>query len=97
MPPKKTQDSPYLKVAMAKALHHGNMSVGVHDVHLPDGWLLKARKVLVPPVSLHGRKRRDEICRRPAARPNVRHGLVVVGSAGIRALTEALLGCTRRR
>jgi hypothetical protein len=42
---KKTQDKPYLNVAMARAMYRDNTSVGVRVVHPLDGWLLNARRL----------------------------------------------------
>jgi hypothetical protein len=47
---KKQRDRPYMNVEMAMALHHQKMSVRWRDIHLPDGWLVKARRVSTPPV-----------------------------------------------
>jgi hypothetical protein len=58
---KKTQDRPYLNIAMVKAMYHDNASMGVRDVHLPaGGWLLNTRRVSDPLVPRHERERRDE-------------------------------------
>jgi hypothetical protein len=35
---------PYLSIVIARASHRDNASVGVRDVHLPDNWLLNARR-----------------------------------------------------
>jgi hypothetical protein len=50
-----------MNAALASLLDEHNRSVGMHGVHLPDGWLLNARRVPVPPTSCHGRERLDEI------------------------------------
>jgi hypothetical protein len=43
--------------------------MGVRDVHLPGGWHLNTRRVMVPPVPQRGRERCNEICRRRAILP----------------------------
>jgi hypothetical protein len=48
-------------VEIVQALYDQNKSVGLRDVHLPGGWHLNARRVLVPPVPRRGLARRDEI------------------------------------
>jgi hypothetical protein len=68
-PSKKTHKLPYLNVDLAHALFDQNKSVGIHDVHLPSGWLLNARRVLVPLVPRLGRERRNEIRLRRAILP----------------------------
>jgi hypothetical protein len=59
---KKQRDRPYMNVEMAMALHHQKLSMRWRDIHLPDGWLLKARSVstLSVPHAV-GRERRDGI------------------------------------
>jgi hypothetical protein len=69
-PPDKTRDRPYLNVPMARAIYRDNVSVGVHDIHLPGGCLLNVRRVLVPPMSCQGRETHDEIRRRQATIPH---------------------------
>jgi hypothetical protein len=67
---KKQRDRPYMNVEMDMALHHQNMSVGWRDIHLPGGWLLKARRVSI----LHAacRERRDGIrCHRAILPPDL--------------------------
>jgi hypothetical protein len=56
-----------------QALYDQNKSVGLHDVHLPDGWRLNARKVPVPSVPLRGQARRDKIRHRRAILPSDLH------------------------
>jgi hypothetical protein len=53
----------------SQRMYRKNRSVGVRNIHLPSGWLLDTRRVLVPLVSRHGRERREEIrCRRAILR-----------------------------
>jgi hypothetical protein len=59
-----------MSVEIAQALYDQNASVGLHNVHLPGGWHLNARRVSVPPVSCRGLARRDEIRRRQAILPS---------------------------
>jgi hypothetical protein len=56
-------------VEIVHAVYDQNESVGLHDVHIPDGWHLNARRVPVRPVPRHGRARRNEIKRRWAILP----------------------------
>jgi hypothetical protein len=56
----KTPDRPYLIIPMARVIYYDNVTVGVCDVHLPDGWLLNMRMVTMP---RHGRECHDEIRR----------------------------------
>jgi hypothetical protein len=60
-PPKKERIQQYMNVEITQALYDQNTSVGLRDVHLPGGWHLNARRVLVPLVPRHGRARHDEI------------------------------------
>jgi hypothetical protein len=68
-PPKKERNRPYMNVAMAQSLFDQKHYVGVDDVHLPDGWHLNIKRMSFPLVPLHGRERRDEICRCRAILP----------------------------
>jgi hypothetical protein len=53
--PKKERNFPYTSVEIAQAL----ASVGLRDVHLPDGKHLNARRVLVPDEDWHARTTHD--------------------------------------
>jgi hypothetical protein len=70
---KKQRDRPYMNVEMAMALHHQNMSVGWRDIHLPDGWILKARRVSTPPMPHAAvRERRNGMrCQRAILPPDI--------------------------
>jgi hypothetical protein len=68
-PPKKERNRPYMNVEIAQALHEQNASVGLHDVHLPGGWYLNARRMPVPSVPRRGQERWDKIQRRRAILP----------------------------
>jgi hypothetical protein len=57
--PKKEQKRPYMSVEIAQALNDQNTSMGLRNVHLPDGWYLNVRRVSVLPR--RGWERRDEI------------------------------------
>jgi hypothetical protein len=68
-PPKTERHRPYMSVEIAHALYNQNSSVGLHDVHLPGGWHLNAKRVPIPLVPHRGRAQRDEIRRRWAILP----------------------------
>jgi hypothetical protein len=68
-PPKKERNRPYMNVEIAQALYDQNSSVDLRDVHLPGGWHLNARRVLVPSVPRCGRERWDKIRHRWAILP----------------------------
>jgi hypothetical protein len=59
-PPKKERNMPYMSMEITQALYKQNASMGMRDVHLPGGWHLNARRVLVPLVPRRGQ---DEIWR----------------------------------
>jgi hypothetical protein len=62
-----------MSVEIAQAMYDQNASVGLRDVHLPGGWHLNARRVLVPPVPRRRQERRAEIrCRWVIRLPDLR-------------------------
>uniref|UniRef100_A0A8I6YFD2 Uncharacterized protein n=1 Tax=Hordeum vulgare subsp. vulgare TaxID=112509 RepID=A0A8I6YFD2_HORVV len=54
----------YLIVEVCRRYWETRTPVPWSDVHLPNVWHLSADRVLIPPVSMSGRARRDEIERR---------------------------------
>jgi hypothetical protein len=58
-----------MNVDYAQALHRNDVPVGVNDVHLPNRWLLNARRVPVPPVSRSVWERREEILHQSTVLP----------------------------
>jgi hypothetical protein len=49
-PSKKKRFRSYMSVEIAQAMYDQNVSVGLRDVHLPNGWHLNAKRASVPPV-----------------------------------------------
>ncbi|KAE8770962.1 ADP-ribosylation factor-related protein 1 [Hordeum vulgare] len=64
------RDRQYLSVEVCRRYSETRMPVPWSDVHLPNAWHLSADRVLIPPVPMSSRARREEIERRRRLLPD---------------------------